>query len=148
MTKRKTLMWIFAASGVVLVAVLIVWLLGSTRQAEGAPVPAMESPIQTVQPTPSASPVPLEVSSTISKLPADPGNLVSLSSPFRSVLETAFPSGTTARTVEGSWTSEDDSQGVVQVDISRPGAPNEKYAAMMVREDGQWKVLATVTVEP
>jgi hypothetical protein len=92
--------------------------------------------------------VPSDITTAISKLPADPDNIVSESSPFRGQFAEAFPPGTTTTTVEDSWVSDGDSQGTVQVHITRPGSAGEKYAAMMVKENGEWKLLATVSVEP
>ncbi|MDP9905599.1 hypothetical protein [Arthrobacter bambusae] len=146
LTTRKSLMWVVAAFSVLVVAALIVWLLGSSKPAESAPVTPSQSP--TTQPTESASAVPPEISTVISNLPADPGNLVSQSSPFREQFAAAFPPGTTTKTVQETWAANGDNQGVVQVDISRPGAAEAKYAAMMVKENGQWKLLATVEVQP
>ena len=124
---------------------LLVWLFGISKPAQSAP--ASPGASDTSQPSASASPVPTDVGAAISKLPTD-ADLVSDSSPFKDQFAQAFPTGTTTKPVDGTWAPDGDNQGVVQVDINRPGSADAKYAAMMVKENGQWKLLATVVVEP
>ena len=95
----------------------------------------------------SSRPVPAEVAQAVQSLPADPNGYVSLQSPVRDSAASAFPPGTTTGVVQNTWAETVANQGLVQVSITRPGKSSETYAAMMVFEDGKWKVLATVPVE-
>ena len=98
-------------------------------------------------PRATSGPVPAPVAEAVQSLPVDPAAYVSAQSPVRGSIGTAFPLGTTTTVVQDTWSQTVDSQGLVQVNITRPGKTEETFAAMMVLEDGKWKVLATVPVE-
>ncbi|WP_284982341.1 hypothetical protein [Arthrobacter sp. efr-133-TYG-118] len=133
-----------AAIAIFVVGLLSWWVLAGAR---GTPTP----PVATASATGSSasrtsSPVPTEVADAISSLPADPAEYVSTQSPVRAEYGQAFPPGTKTHVVENSWSTSGASQGLVQVEISKPNQADQTYAAMMVLEDGKWKVLATVPV--
>lgn len=98
------------------------------------------------EPSATSGPVPSPVAQAVQNIPGDPAGYLSSQSPLRSAATSAFPPGTITRIVQDTWSQTVDDQGLVQVDITRPGKNTEKYAAMMVLEDGRWKVLATVPV--
>lgn len=141
-------------AGVVVLALILTgllgwWLLIGSQSAQGEAVPAAtQEPATTSSPTPTGgAPVPDAVVSAIQSLPASPQSYLSTASPVRDAASSAFPSGTKTEVVDNTWSDEGEDQGLVQVTISRPDKPQETYAAMMVMEDGQWKVLGTVEVQ-
>ncbi|MFB9714386.1 hypothetical protein [Arthrobacter methylotrophus] len=98
-------------------------------------------------PRATSGPVPAPVAEAVQSLPADPADYVSAQSPVRGSIAAAFPPGTTTTIVQDTWSQTVDNQGLVQVAITRPDKTKEVYAAMMVLEDGKWKVLATLPVQ-
>jgi hypothetical protein len=125
----------------VLVLVVLVGAGGAIRfyalqAAQGQSVPHATS-----------GPVPAPVAEAVQRLPSDPALYVSAQSPVRGSIGSAFPPGTKTTIVQDTWSQTVDDQGLVQVAITRPDKSEEKFAAMMVLEDGKWKVLATVPVQ-
>ncbi|MFF1880155.1 hypothetical protein ACFVVC_01635 [Pseudarthrobacter sp. NPDC058196] len=136
-----------AAIAIFIVGLVSWWLLAGARGTPTQP-PSPAATAAVTKPTASgmSSPVPTEVADAISSLPKDPAEYVSTQSPVRADYAQAFPPGTKTHVVENSWSISGASQGLVQVEISKPNEADQTYAAMMVLEDGKWKVLATVPV--
>lgn len=149
MARRAAVISGMVALAVIVLAIIAWWLVAGSRTppepAASTPTPSL-SPAPEISPTAAGSPVPAEVAEAIDHLPTEPSQYVSTQSPVDADFSTAFPEGTTTRAVENTWSSPSETQGMVQVNISKPGTPTETYAAMMVVEDGAWKVLATLPV--
>lgn len=59
-----------------------------------------------------------------------------------------FPTGTTVAADPTSWRPDGTGVGgVIEVSVSRPGKKPASYLAVMVKEDGIWRVLGTLPVE-
>jgi hypothetical protein len=86
-----------------------------------------------------------EVTQALERLATDPDSLVaeqSRSQVGKGARE-AIPRGSKVDPDEQSWSPDDNGGGVMAVTIESPGKRAVTYAAVMVKEPGGWKVLAT-----
>lgn len=89
------------------------------------------------------------VALALETLPSDPQSRMAASS-VRSVDKTAaeaVPSGTKIEPVTESWSPEPSGGGTMLIDVSYPDGERASLVAVMVKEDDQWKVLATFPAE-
>jgi hypothetical protein len=86
------------------------------------------------------------VADALRRLTTEPESLIASSSRHDVAGKTsrAIPAGSKVVTDERSWLPDGVGGGVVTVTITPPGKAPVSYAAVMVHEDGEWKVLATV----
>lgn len=85
---------------------------------------------------------------SLEQLPADPSAGLSADSPVAgSDLGAVFPPGTTVTADPVTWTPDHQGGGIIEVTINRPGEEPETYAGLMIEEDGEWKLIATVDVD-
>jgi hypothetical protein len=88
-----------------------------------------------------------EVAAALARLVSDPNLLMASGAPpeVKGRASLAVPPGSRVAVNEGSWAPDG---GTVLVALSTPGRPSATYAAVMVRENDEWKVLATFPVQP
>lgn len=117
---------------------------GDRADAAGQPT-ALGSRSVTPSPTPDDS---AAVAAALKALPANPAAAVASQS--RALVRDpseAFPRGTTIAPVAGSWAPDGTGIGGTQtITVHYPGRAPVTYVAVMVKEAGAWKVLATVPV--
>lgn len=65
---------------------------------------------------------------------------------FGDRLATAIPPGSSFEPVAGSWSPDKIGGATMIVEAKLPGQPAAQYAVVLARQDGQWKILATVPV--
>ncbi|MFW0775265.1 hypothetical protein ACLRGI_19110 [Paenarthrobacter nitroguajacolicus] len=58
--------------------------------------------------------------------------------------EVALPEGSSLVPEVSSWASDGFGGGTMNVVMSEPGRADTRYVAVMVKEDGQWKLLGTL----
>jgi hypothetical protein len=89
-----------------------------------------------------------QVASALRRLPANPRSLVASAarSQVNGRAARAFPPGTTVAPDTRSWAPDGIGGGTMLVTVTRPGRPVVSYDAIMVREAGRWKVLATIRI--
>lgn len=100
-------------------------------------------------PAPSAEgrDVAAAVASRLETLPEDPAAIITSSLVSREVdLVAAVPNGTTVRAREDSWSPIGPDNGLMEVEIIRPGSAPARYAALMMLDHGEWFLLATVEI--
>lgn len=87
-----------------------------------------------------------EVRRALATLERDPAKLVAQAS--RETLggraRQAVPAGSKVTPMEKSWSPDTTGGGTMTVKVAAPGRPAVSYGAVMVREAGGWKVLATI----
>lgn len=147
MARRNTVLAGIVGLALLVIGLLVWWLLLGPKPAKVEAQNETQQPTSTSTPTPTGTPVPSEVAAAIQSLPSSPAKYLSTTSPVKDAASSAFPSGTKTEVVDNSWSDQGDNQGLVQVTISRPGQDQETYAAMMVLEDGKWKLLGTIEVQ-
>lgn len=89
------------------------------------------------------------VALALETLPSDPQSRMAASS-ARSIDGTAsqaVPEGTKIKPVTGTWSPEPSGGGTMLVEVSYPGGEQASLVAVMMKEDDQWKVLATFPAE-
>lgn len=128
-----------AAAGL-LVLVLVIGGALLLREGTGPDAPA-------AAPVPAASPeVADDVAAALEHLADDPGSLVAAGARERvgSGAVRAVPPGTQVAADPSSWRPDGFGGGVMEVTLSPPDGAPTSYLAVVVQEDGAWKVLATV----
>jgi hypothetical protein len=87
-----------------------------------------------------------QVAAALQRLASDPESLVASGarSEVRGQARQAVPPGSTVVPDVKSWAPDGVGGGSMLVTIKAPGKSPASYYAVMVREDGQWKVLATI----
>jgi len=90
-----------------------------------------------------------EVAVALGRLVTDPESLVASSSRDQvgGRARQGVPAGSTVEVDEASWAPDGVGGGVVLVTVGSPGMSPVTFAAVMVLEVGQWKVVETVPVE-
>lgn len=90
-----------------------------------------------------------EVADALKKLATDPESLIASSSrrQVAGKASQAVPAGSKVVSDEKSWLPDGAGGGVMTVTITPPGKAPVSYAAVMVQENGRWKVLATVPMK-
>lgn len=90
----------------------------------------------------------LQVKAALVRLPNDPAALLSAdrSDQTAASARAAVPEGTAVTVDERSWAPDGLGGGVVQVTLRTPDGERTPYVAVMVQENGEWKVLSTVPV--
>lgn len=91
-----------------------------------------------------------EVKQALVRLPADPSSLLSAQRTDQSAgtARQAVPAGTRVSVDEGSWAPDGLGGGAVEVTLNTPDGKQDRYVAVMVNENGAWKVLSTIPVTP
>jgi hypothetical protein len=86
-----------------------------------------------------------EVAVALGRLVTNPDSLVASTSRGQvgGHAKPAVPAGSTVAVDEASWAPDGAGGGVIAVTVRSPGRPPTTYAAVMVLEAGQWKVVAT-----
>lgn len=89
------------------------------------------------------------VASTLENLGDRPSNLAAkgVEAEVSDGVAAALPAGTVIDADEATWTPDGVGGGTMQVAVSRPGAAPIDYLAVVVKEAGAWKVLATMDVQ-
>lgn len=131
-------------------AAAAVTVLSATTGCTGDPPPA-PSPISSAASTSSLSTGENEsgdVAAALSALPTAPETLIASGANITpEQAREAFPAGTSVAAQPDSWAPDGTgSGGVMQVAVTGPGRPSATYLAIMVKESGKWRVLATVPV--
>ncbi|MFD0523869.1 hypothetical protein [Paractinoplanes durhamensis] len=85
------------------------------------------------------------VAAALQRLSTDPGSLVSSAAAARVGADAgkAVPVGAVVSPDPGSWAPDGIGGGTMLVTITPPAGARTTYAAVMVSEEGQWKVLTT-----
>jgi hypothetical protein len=126
-----------AVAGVVVVAVVLVGALT---------LPHHRRPKTTgLSATATAPTQAHQVAQALASLATNPQSLVA-SGAARQVdrhARRAVPAGSKVAVDEKSWSPDGLGGGAILVTVTAPGEPPRAYAAVMVLERGQWKVLAT-----
>ena len=131
-----------AVSTVVVVAGVLLHLRTSEQQAR----PTTAAPAAAASPGPADA---AEAAEALRALATDPASLVApgAQEDVAGRAAQAVPEGTRVEPRPETWQSDGYGGGVLQVTLTPPGQPATSYLAVMVQEDGQWKVLATVPQE-
>lgn len=89
-----------------------------------------------------------QVKEALVRLPDDPAALLPAegSGQTAASARAAVPEGTTVAVDERTWAPDGLGGGVVQVTLRTPDGERTPYVAVMVQEQGEWKVLSTVPV--
>lgn len=99
-------------------------------------------------PTPKEEQQAREVKAALVRLPDDPAALLSADTADQTAASAraAVPEGTTVTVDERTWAPDGLGGGAVRVTLRSPSGQQTPYVAVMVQEDGKWKVLSTVPV--
>src|SRR5690348_16943017 len=112
----------------------LVWLFASSGHAGGS---AGTHPAA----TPAADEGP-KVATALRRLAVDPGGLIASGAGIdQASARRAVPSGSTVNPDVASWAPDGLGGGTMLVTVTPPGGRPATYAAVMVQEQGQWKVL-------
>lgn len=132
--------------GLAIVAVVIVLGIGGALVwwwAASAP--------SAVTPGESSTPVrtddPHRAAGALEQLETNPEALVPAELAGHVNLEDAIPDGTEVEAHPESWMPSEVEGGIIRVTLTYPDGSAEDVAAVMVEEDGEWKVLQTFPVE-
>lgn len=136
--------YVILGSGVALFAVLVAfWFLspwGSSAFPDGEKSPQL-SPAQ----TPSASASDAEtVAGVLVALVRDPAAGAAAETESSVDPAVAIPPGSKLSPDQTTWSPDGIGGGTMDVVLSTPGLPDQQFVAVMVREDGEWKVLGTL----
>jgi hypothetical protein len=117
------------------IAGLVLWL---RSDGAGAPSPA---DARRSRPTDAA-----DVTKALERLETDPAALLSrdAAAAYGDRIAEAIPKGSGVTPIESSWRPDGVDGGTMLVTVDPPAAAPTTYAAIVVREDGAWKVAATV----
>lgn len=134
--RRPALLVTALVVAVALVGAAVWWALTRTDDVSTSPEDSVTS---------SAADGP-DVIRALSTLADDPAALVpnSLRGRIQGDPATAIPAGSRVDTREDSWAPDGIGGGVIEVSITPPSGPTTRYLAVMVKEEGSWKVLSTV----
>jgi hypothetical protein len=126
------------------VAGLLLWR-GGTVVGVAAPAPPAPAPALSAADHAAAQ----GAAAALRDLVRDPLALVA--APMRaqvgSRIADAVPPGSVSTPDEASWAPDGLGGGTMIVTLSSPGQQDVDFAAVMVQEDGEWKVLETVPLE-
>lgn len=88
----------------------------------------------------------LQVAEALQRLAVDPASLVAAGarSEVGDQARRAVPAGSVVTPRVDSWEPDGVGGGIMTVTIAAPGKPPVDFAAVMVRERGAWKVMATL----
>jgi hypothetical protein len=133
----------YAAVGSVAAIALVIGVLWLASQRHGSP--ASHSTAASGHSTAAAKQGD-QVAAALRRLPRDPQSLVAsgAKSQVAGRAREAFPQGTTVVPDARSWAPDGVGGGTMQVTVIVPGHAPVSYDAILVRETGQWKVLATI----
>jgi hypothetical protein len=114
----------------------------STAAASGS----RPGPVAAVSASPSSAADARDVVAALGALGSDPQSLVAAGAAqdVATRARQAVPIGSKVTAAEQSWASDGVGGGTIMVTVTPPGQPPVSYAAVMVREGGRWKVLATL----
>ncbi|WP_328665601.1 hypothetical protein OG905_01140 [Streptomyces sp. NBC_00322] len=87
-----------------------------------------------------------QVAAALEKLSTDPSSLVAAGArtEVKGRAAQGVPKGSKVTPEPATWAPDGAGGGVMTVTIASPGRPAVSYAAVMVNENGAWKVLATM----
>lgn len=131
-----------ALLGVVAFSAVIVWVARDGQRGDTVSSPTASGSVAAVSPTSQAQ----EVALALDALVGDPASLaaegvVDLVGDVRGM----FPAGTVADPAAESWAPDGTGNGgTMTVVVTQPGEAPRSFLAVMVREHGTWKVLATL----
>jgi len=139
MAKPRTL--VLAAAGVVVVGAVV--LVGALALAQHRRPKTMGVPATATAPTQAQ-----QVAQALASLSTHPQSLVASGAAGQvdGQARRAVPAGSKVAVDEKSWAPDGLGGGTILVTVTPPGEPPHAYAAVMVLERGQWKVLATFAV--
>jgi hypothetical protein len=154
--RRRTLLII----GAVLAALVVVATVAFSIGLPGQKTPELAGPANsssaTAPPSSSAAPPPdssasqpaidaRSVSQALQELAKDPARLMAsdVKNAVSGNARDAIPNGSNVATEEESWAPDGLGGGTMIVTITPPNEPSQQYAAVMVKEDGNWKVFST-----
>lgn len=142
--KRGTML-VLAVLGVLLLAggVWVFYLSNSGQPATSPPAqqPAHSSPAQyPANETAEAA----EVAAALTALTDDPSAGVAAAAQESFEASVALPPGSKLTPEPSSWAPDNDGGGTMNVVLSIDGVLDSRYVAIMLEEDGHWKVLGTI----
>ena len=143
---RRTLVALTAA--VALIAGVTTWLgLRPAPPAAGRAAPA--AVVDATAPSTTEADA-AAAAAALSALATDPDSLVAdAARPLVGAeARQAVPVGSIVTPDERTWAPDGVGGGTLAVRVTPPGGPAVDYAAVMVREAGGWKVLATLPLNP
>jgi hypothetical protein len=116
------------------------------QSSTGPPSGSRPSPSAPVSADPSAATDARDVAGALAALGTDPQSLVAAGAApdVGGRAKQGVPTGSKVITSEQSWAPDGVGGGTIAVTVTPPGGAAVTYAAVMVREGGRWKVLATV----
>lgn len=136
--------YVILGSGVALFALLVAFWFsspwGSTAFPDGEKSPQL-SPTQT--PAVSASDAET-VAGVLVDLVSDPTAGAAAETESSVNPAVAIPPGSKLLPDQTTWSPDGIGGGTMDVVLSTPGLPDQQFVAVMVREDGEWKVLGTL----
>lgn len=90
-----------------------------------------------------------EVTQALEALETDPAALLpaELQEEFGADVDAALPVGTTVVADPESWEPSAAGGGVIMLELTFPDGTSQSVFAVMVQEDGAWKVLQTLPIE-
>jgi hypothetical protein len=138
---RRKLWWPVLGVLVAAVAGISMWLVSDHAGSAGSSHAPSRGPI------PAADQAP-QVAAALRQLSSDPGSLVAAAA-AKSVgpdAAKAVPAGSAISPDPSSWAPDGIGGGTMVVSVTAPAGKQVTYAAVMVSEDGRWKVLATFPI--
>jgi hypothetical protein len=126
----------YAALGAVAVTALVIGVLWLAKPGDGSSAGHSTAVSRQAD----------RVAAALRRLPSDPQSLVArgAQSEVAGRARQAFPPGTTVVPAARSWAPDGLGGGTMLVTVIMPGHAPVSYDAIMVRETGRWKVLATI----
>ena len=108
----------------------------------------MARPTGTAPATASQAREAVEAVGALARLAVDPASLVASGAGPEALAgaRAAVPAGSKVEVAQSSWAPDGVGGGTVMVRVTPPQGAPVRYAAVMVREAGGWKVLATLPV--
>ncbi|KIA72653.1 hypothetical protein ANMWB30_24210 [Arthrobacter sp. MWB30] len=135
----------FIAAALVLAGILFaLWIIDPWGWGQGknpdtaatAPSPSASAPLQ----DPDAQ----GAAEALSRLPENPADGISAVTKQSFDADVALPPGSKLAPEVSSWAPDGIGGGTMNVVMSVPGQADSRYVAVMVKEDGQWKLLGTM----
>src|SRR5262245_2895773 len=127
--------WLIAGSSALVVglAVTLIVTVGGGHPSRAAAHPQSSPTI----PAADAGP---QVAAALNGLATDPSALVASGAVVQGPVSQAVPPGSTVSSDVRSWAPDGIGGGTMLVTVTPPGGKPVTYAAVMVQQDGRWKV--------
>ncbi|MBE4716585.1 hypothetical protein DAD99_00010 [Pseudarthrobacter sp. AB1] len=134
---------ILAALSVATAVVIFIGLPGKKTVALEPPKTTSSPPPASFVPQPAADAP--AVAQALQGLATDPAQLMASAAKttVSGNIRDAVPTGSKIITEESSWAPDGLGGGTIFVTIAPPNQPARQYVAVMVKENGSWKVLST-----